>query len=201
VSHFAIHDEIILRGLVLCLFHVAGSIPQMSRLVSGQFSEVQSLVFLQRGSGKLPKHLARSISIFFICGLRGEIFYYSCCPYNFLNFVSLFAVHVGLNCSVRNLRFIQIEDWGEAQTEMRRKAPFPEEGVPSNLGFYCVAKASRLVFNLHLSACYSVALFFDGLCLADFLQSSGHLQAFSRTTEFQSQSFQGPDLLPWEVGN
>jgi hypothetical protein len=54
VSHFAIHDEIILPGLVLCLFHAAGSIPQMSRLVSGQFSEVQSLVFLQRGSGKLP---------------------------------------------------------------------------------------------------------------------------------------------------
>jgi hypothetical protein len=63
VSHFVIHDEIILRGLLLCLFHAAGSIPQMSRLVSGQFSEVQSLVFLQRGSGKLPKHLPRSISI------------------------------------------------------------------------------------------------------------------------------------------
>jgi hypothetical protein len=57
VSHFAIHDEIILRGLVLCLFHAAGSIPQMSRLVSGQFSEAQSLVFLQRGSGKLLEHL------------------------------------------------------------------------------------------------------------------------------------------------
>jgi hypothetical protein len=59
---------------------------------------------------------------------------------------------------------------------MRRKVPFPEEGVPSNLGFYCVAKASRLAINLHPSACYSVALFFDGLCLADF-QSTGHFGA------------------------
>jgi hypothetical protein len=75
VSHFAIHDEIILRGLVLCLFHAAGSIPQMSRLVSGQFSEGRSLLFLQRGSRKLPEHLPRSISNFFICGLRGVRFY------------------------------------------------------------------------------------------------------------------------------
>ena len=57
LSHFAIHDEIILRGFVLCLFHAVGSISPMSRLVSVHFSEVQSPVFLQRGSGNYPSNL------------------------------------------------------------------------------------------------------------------------------------------------